>query len=761
MPSPLVIPGVQVSTQFEPSPVLPGATGILGVVGVADRGPVAPTPVGSFAEFIDNFGPASRYTMPEVRTALTNGVQQVVVARTAPGLGQKASLNLKDDDGESVITLQARAEGAWGNNIGVRVTQVRTLSGLGIKFVNLEISLNGQVIETINNLNLDPDSPNYLFDRINAQSAVLVALDPLFESGLPAAISNTVLATAAPRAASATLKAGSTDVVQVAAKAMGPAGNLIAARVRDGQAALALLGAGNAPSVLIRARQAGTAGTGIRITVQTPQPNSVSLVIAAPPASPRTVGPFTSVDQIVSGLANDPDVIADASGTVLPAALAATALARRVDIDVIPEGQDVATYTGLGAMSDITGISDPLVTFTAVNNATQLPDTNLGVPLAGGRNSAPALGLLGDTGTQPLAELVLAPNATGAIAVAITRGVSTIDNSTPVVNLSVSQDGTVVETFNNLTMDPDDPNYLPVILQSSGLIRGQDLFVRSRATSLPRNLVRPSLLQNGASPSTDDYETALENLEQAEEVDLVIASVHNQLSDAGIRTVHQLVAAHAAKMADVARNRIGIGSVTASESNTTASILDHANDVRSDYFILTAPTGTEGALAGLLGQMDYFRSPTFKVVPSLGVPPGAYTDSQLTQLILGNVLAIVSRRNLGIIVVKGLLTSGRQINVQRTVNKSVRDTKAIADVYIGLLNNEGVRNALKQQIIAMFLQMERDGAIVPSTDLKDPSFKVDVYSTQADFDNGIVRIDIAVRPVRAIDYIYATIFVQN
>jgi hypothetical protein len=57
--------------------------------------------------------------------------------------------------------------------------------------------------------------------------------------------------------------------------------------------------------------------------------------------------------------------------------------------------------------------------------------------------------------------------------------------------------------------------------------------------------------------------------------------------------------------------------------------------------------------------------------------------------------------------------------------------------------------------------MERDGALVPSTDGKDPAFKVEVYSTQADFANGIVRVDIAVRPVRAIDYIYARILVKN
>jgi hypothetical protein len=87
--------------------------------------------------------------------------------------------------------------------------------------------------------------------------------------------------------------------------------------------------------------------------------------------------------------------------------------------------------------------------------------------------------------------------------------------------------------------------------------------------------------------------------------------------------------------------------------------------------------------------------------------------------------------------------------------------KAIADKYIGLLNNEGGRNALKQQITALFLQMTRDGALVPSTDGKDPPFTVDVYSTEADFANGIVRVDIAIRPVRAIDFIYATILVKN
>ena len=112
MPSTLIIPGVQVTTLFEPAPVLSGATGILGVVGVAERGPIVPTPIGNMSELTDNFGAATRYSMREVRAAFTNGVSQVYIARTQPGRGQKASLDLADDDGDKKITLIALARTA-------------------------------------------------------------------------------------------------------------------------------------------------------------------------------------------------------------------------------------------------------------------------------------------------------------------------------------------------------------------------------------------------------------------------------------------------------------------------------------------------------------------------------------------------------------------------------------------------------------------------------------------------------------------------
>ena len=761
MPSPLTIPGVQVRTQFEPAPVLPGATGVLGVVGVADRGPVEPTPIGSLGEFLDTFGQGSRYTMPEVRTALANGVFEVFVARIEAGRGKKASLTLQDDDGEDVVVLEARAEGKWGEQIAVTVTPVRTTAG-ATKYVNVDVTLNGAPVESHQNLVMDEESPNYLFDVINERSRVLVAYDPLFRTDLPNATATTPFEDSDPRPAFATLKSGTTDVIRAEAKRAGRAGNQIAVQVTDGHAAKEFDAAGSVPSIEVRAREAGPTGTQIRAAVVPAGPSSVSLSVTPAAGPVRSIGPATTVADLVAAAATDPDVEIVSRGDALPDTAATTPLERRVDIAIFAEGRDTRHYTDLGSTAEIAAIADTGVGFSIVGGATALPDADQGVPLTAGRNKGPALELVGATSDDPLLELVPAPNVAGQLAASVTPAIAQ-PASTPAINLTIFVDGELVEAYANLSMDPDDPLYLPEVLgSSSAFARAHDLFVRSRTTSFPKGFSRPVRLAGAQSPTPDDYTDALTRLEEAEEVDLVIASTANQLADADAIAVHQAVVAHCTKMADIARNRIGIGSVSEAESDSVSAILQHADDVRSDHFILTAPSHMEGPVAGLLGRQDYFESPTFKTIASLnGGAPGRYTDAQLTQLINGNICVVNQRRRVGIIVVKGLLTSGRQINVQRTANKTVRDVKAIADKYIGLLNNEGGRNALKQQITALLVQMERDGAIVPSTDGKDPAFKVDVYSTQADFANGIVRVDLAIRPVRAIDFVYATILVRN
>jgi hypothetical protein len=156
-------------------------------------------------------------------------------------------------------------------------------------------------------------------------------------------------------------------------------------------------------------------------------------------------------------------------------------------------------------------------------------------------------------------------------------------------------------------------------------------------------------------------------------------------------------------------------------------------------------------------------SPTFKNAPLFGISPASYRESELNRLLGSsiNLCVVQFRQGRGIVVLKGIDATGDQISVTRVADQCIRETKAISENFIGQLNTEDARAALRQQIVATFTRMERENALVPSTDGSDPAFAVDVYSTQLDFAQGIVRIDIAVRPVRAIDYIYATIRVKN
>ncbi|MDP9317469.1 MAG: hypothetical protein M3O94_00030, partial [Actinomycetota bacterium] len=729
---------------------------------VTDGGPLEPTAVGSFTEFLDVFGEASRFTMPEVRAAFANGVARAVIARTVPGRGSKASLNLVDDEGEQVVRLIARAEGAWGNRVTVRVTQVKTLSGLGVKYVNLEVALDGEVVETIPNLVMDVTGDFYLFDRVNAQSRLLVAVDPLMDVVLPAVLGSTPLDTSGARASTAVLKRGAAGVVTATAKRKGRSGDRLAVQISDGRASLSLLDATSAPSVILRARAKGPDGVKIRIGVRVIDPTTVHLEVTPDGGALRTTTDATTIDELVASVANDPDIVAEPVGAVLPDSLATKALARTVDVTVTPVGADPRVAEDLPTLDDLVGVTDKDVAFTTVTGATQLPDSGPGVALSGGRDEGPALVLADDDG-DPVAEVRAVAGLVGSVAVQVTHAVSSLDQSTPVATLTLSLDNQPAEVFGDVTMDPDDDRYLPAVLGDSALVRAIDLFVPSQSTSTPVSIARATPLTGGASPVPDDYQDALDRLESAEEPELIVACAATQLDDKDVHTVHQQVVAHCTKMADLAKNRMGLGSVTAAEEALAgvSAELDHADDVRSDHFVLCTPAGSEGAVAGVLAHLDYFDSPTFKVVPLLGREPGSLTDSQLEQLISGNAVAVTKRKGLGVIVAKGLLTSGRQINVQRTADKAVRDVKAIAQVYVGRLNDEGSRNALKQQISALLLRMAADGAIVPSTDQTSPAFTVDVHATQADFANGIVRVDIAIRPVRAIDYINATILVRT
>lgn len=324
--------------------------------------------------------------------------------------------------------------------------------------------------------------------------------------------------------------------------------------------------------------------------------------------------------------------------------------------------------------------------------------------------------------------------------------------------------GGLQEQFPSLLMDPDSDNYLPhVLLTQSQFVRVRPLSSLAAAEALPAATDAPVPFKNGASPTVDQYRSAIDRLADDTRVDLVMASVEPGRPAAEARQIHQALVAHAVNMADKGAPRIAFGSVTTGEQKDLAQIKDHAASVRNRRFVLVSPSGAEGAVAGVIGRLNPQDSPTFKPVPLFSLSPAKYRESELNRLLgsTTNLLVVQDRAGHGVVVLKGIDTTGDQISVTRVADEAIRETKAISENFIGSLNTEDARAALKQQIVATFTRMERAGALVPSTDGSDPAFIVNVYSTQQDFAQGTVRIDIAVRPVRAIDYIYATIRVKN
>lgn len=320
----------------------------------------------------------------------------------------------------------------------------------------------------------------------------------------------------------------------------------------------------------------------------------------------------------------------------------------------------------------------------------------------------------------------------------------------------------VQERFPGLVLDPDSDQFLPyVLLTQSRLIRVQLLSsVTQAAQRLPST--QTVTLTGGGAPTVRQYRDAIDKLSDDSRIDLLLACADPGMSDAQVRQVHQALVAHAVTMADNGAPRIAFGSITSREQDVNA-VREHSAAVRNRRFVLVSPAGAEGAVAGLVGRLNPQDSPTFKPCPLFEIPPARYRESELDRLLgsATNACVVQDRVGHGVVVLRGLDTSGDQISVTRVADQCIRETKAIAENFIGELNSEDARVALREQIVATFTRMERAGALVKSTDGKDPAFTVDVYSTQLDFAQGIVRVDIAVRPVRAIDYVYATIRVRN
>jgi hypothetical protein len=322
---------------------------------------------------------------------------------------------------------------------------------------------------------------------------------------------------------------------------------------------------------------------------------------------------------------------------------------------------------------------------------------------------------------------------------------------------------TTAGTF-TMVRDPGGPDQATLVslAASSPELPQRIIDAVGQLSDAKANITLPSLqvnmtLAGGIDASVAAYVDALEQLVDVPDVDLVIASIQD-LTTQRAASIYGAVIAHCENMSADAKGRLGFGQVP--KATTLQQNVDLVGSLVSDRFTLFAPHGTLGAAVGRIGSLPYYHSPTFKTLAGLGtIDPALRVEAQ-RQYLTAKVVPVAELQGRGNVIVRGLTTDGDQINVRRVADRAVRGVRQIGELFIGKLNTEDGRNALKQKLNEFLLQMSAESAIVPSTDGSDPAFKLDVYSTQADFALGIVRVDMAIRPVRAIDYIYATVLVQ-
>lgn len=159
------------------------------------------------------------------------------------------------------------------------------------------------------------------------------------------------------------------------------------------------------------------------------------------------------------------------------------------------------------------------------------------------------------------------------------------------------------------------------------------------------------------------------------------------------------------------------------------------------------------AVAGLISSFEPHVSPTNKVLPVGGLER-VFTTPELRSLVQSRVLALEKRD--GFRIVKGITTSTdtawHQITTRRIVDYAKAGVRSAANPFIGKLNNERVRGALRSSINSFLADMIESEMLV--------SYELDVSATRQQEIRGIVQVTMVLRPTFSIDFIRVTIFLE-
>jgi hypothetical protein len=161
---------------------------------------------------------------------------------------------------------------------------------------------------------------------------------------------------------------------------------------------------------------------------------------------------------------------------------------------------------------------------------------------------------------------------------------------------------------------------------------------------------------------------------------------------------------------------------------------------------------TAAAIAGMLAALPPHISLTNKPVAVQDVEV-AFNNAQLTELVQNRVTAIEKSNDIH--VLRGQTTQQgpfREITTRRIVDFAKYGVRSAAAPYIGLLNNDRVRAALRATINS-FLKQMLDGEMLVS-------YTLDVTATRDQQIAGIAQVTITLQPVFSINFIHVTMILS-
>jgi phage tail sheath protein FI len=266
---------------------------------------------------------------------------------------------------------------------------------------------------------------------------------------------------------------------------------------------------------------------------------------------------------------------------------------------------------------------------------------------------------------------------------------------------------------------------------------------------------------DGADAVDSDYKFGLDQLLH-EDVHIMVAAGQDN------EAIGDELAAHCdvASSDKIRRDRIAV--VGSKVGATFDGIRGHRSD--SPRVILVAPgikagdsaagkevtlpgSYTAAVVAGMLSAVDAHISLTNKPV-AVGGLEARFTRPQLEQLVQARVCAMEEARGRGIRVVKGITTSTdtawHQITTRRIVDFAKYGVRSAANPYIGRLNNERVRGAMKATINSFLQEMVDDEKLI--------GYELDVTATRDEEIKGIARVTLVLQPTFSIDFIKVTMF---